>query len=412
MQPGNEKSSERAVLPNGTAHAPEAPKKSGRKPLLVLGGLVAVMAVAIGGYALLTANQENTDDAQIEADVVPLAARVSGQVIKVAVLENQEVKKGTLLFQIDPSDYEAKVKQAQAELATAQAQAQAADAQFQVAQSSATGGFTAAKAGVSGSDAAVATAAAQIAAAEANLARAQADQRRTAQDLERSKQLFADKAVPQQALDNAQAAADAAVANLAAAKAQIAAAQEQKRAAQTNVEAAKGRFESSSQVDALKDAAKANADLAHARVQSAEAALTLAQNQLAYTKVVAPDDGVVSKLGVHEGQLIQPGQPLAELVPDETYVVANFKETQVGRIQVGDHVEVKVDAFPGHKLEGKVQSLSGGTGARFSLLPPDNASGNFVKVVQRVPVRVAWVNPPKDLALRAGLSADVTVFVK
>jgi len=412
MQPANEKNER--PLQNGTPVAANAEpvKKNGRKPLMILGGLVGVMAVSLGGYALMTANQEQTDDAQVEADVVPMAARVGGQVLKVAVQENQAVKKGAVLFQIDDVDYKAREKQAEAELATAQAQAAAADAQYQVVQANAQGGFNSAKAGVSGSSAAVATASAQIAAAQAQLARAQADQRRTQLDLERSKELFADKAVPQQALDNAQAAADAAEATLAAAKAQITAAQEQKHAAETNVDVAKGRMEQSSQVDAQLAESKSNADLAHARVTSAQAQLVLAQNQVSYTTVTAPTDGMVSKLGVHEGQLIQPGQPLAELVPDETYVVANFKETQIGQIKPNDKVEVKIDTFGGKTFEGKVQSLSGGTGSRFSLLPPDNASGNFVKVVQRVPVRIAWTNPPKDINLRAGLSADVTVFVK
>jgi membrane fusion protein (multidrug efflux system) len=128
--------------------------------------------------------------------------------------------------------------------------------------------------------------------------------------------------------------------------------------------------------------------------------------------VAAPADGVVSRLGVHEGQLIQAGQPLASLVPVTTYVVANFKETQLKRIRPGQPAEVEVDAFPGAAFHAKVDSISGGTGARFSLLPPDNASGNFVKVVERIPVRLELVDPPADLPLRAGLSADVTVRVR
>lgn len=413
MQPSNDttKVGPAHALPNGTAHPAEAPKKTARRPLMILGVLVGVMAVAIGGYALATANQEGTDDAQVEADVVPMAARVGGQVLHVRVQENQQVKKGTLLFEIDDVDYAARVKQAEAELATAQAQAAAADAQFQVAQSSVKGGFTAAKANVSGSNVGVANAAAQVATAEANLARAQADAKRAELDLSRAKQLFQANAVSQQALDNAQATYDSAQASLAAAKAQVSAAQEGKRAAEARVDAARGQLEQSSPVDAQLAASKSNADLAHARVKSAEAALVLAQNQLSYTKVTAPDDGVVSKLGVHEGQLIQPGQPLVELVPDETYILANFKETQIGRIKPGDKVEIKIDSYGGEKFEGKVESLSGGTGARFSLLPPDNASGNFVKVVQRVPVRIAWAQRPSK-PMRAGLSADVTVYVK
>ncbi len=157
-------------------------------------------------------------------------------------------------------------------------------------------------------------------------------------------------------------------------------------------------------------AAVAQEKLSHARVKAAEAALGLARLQLSYTKIWAPEDGVISKLAVREGQLVAAGQPVAELVPVESYVVANFKETQVGTMRAGQPAEVQIDAFPGRTFEGKVESLSGGTGARFALIPPDNASGNFVKVVERVPVRVAWSKPlPADVRLRAGLSAYVTV---
>ncbi|HEY6912389.1 MAG TPA: HlyD family efflux transporter periplasmic adaptor subunit, partial [Myxococcales bacterium] len=159
-------------------------------------------------------------------------------------------------------------------------------------------------------------------------------------------------------------------------------------------------------------AAEANARLAHARQKSAEAALALARLQLSYTRLYAQEDGQVTRLTAREGQMVQPGQPLAELVPDRTYVVANFKETQIGEMKPGQRVEIGIDAFPGRQLEGKVESLAGGTGSRFSLLPPDNASGNFVKVVQRVPVRIAWVNVPGGVTLRPGLSADVTVRVQ
>jgi membrane fusion protein (multidrug efflux system) len=127
---------------------------------------------------------------------------------------------------------------------------------------------------------------------------------------------------------------------------------------------------------------------------------------------VAPADGVASKLMVHDGQLVSIGQPVIDLVPSVTYVIANFKETQIGAMRVGQRAEIELDAFPGQKFEGQVSSLSGGTGASFSLLPADNATGNFVKVVQRVPVRIAWTSPPTDAAMRAGLSADVTVIVE
>jgi len=397
-------------VPASLVEAPAA-KKPSRRPFIILAIVVLVIGGSIGGYALATAGEETTDDAQVEADVVAIGARVGGQVLKVPVLENTFVKKGQLLVEIDAADYDARVKQADAELATAKAQAAQADANVAVIEANARGGLSTAKAAFSGSSVAVAGADAQVAAAKAAVARAEADVRRTDLDLQRNRELLAAHAVPQERLDNAQAASDAAKAQLLAAQAQLAASVEQRRQADTRVAEAKGRVEQSSPIDAQIAAAHASADLAHARVQSAEAALELAQNQLAYTKVMAPADGFISKLVVHEGQLLQPGQSIGELVPKETYVIANFKETQVGRIKAGQEVEVAVDAFPHHKLKGKVESLSGGTGARFSLLPPDNASGNFVKVVQRVPVRIAWDNPPKDLPLRAGLSADVTVKV-
>jgi membrane fusion protein (multidrug efflux system) len=148
-------------------------------------------------------------------------------------------------------------------------------------------------------------------------------------------------------------------------------------------------------------------------VKSAEAARDLAELQLSYTKIWAPRDGLVSRLQAREGQLVSPGQVLAELVPGQTYVVANFKETQLARMRPGEEARVEIDAYPGLPLRGRVESLSGGTGARFSLLPPDNASGNFVKVVERVPVRIAWASPPPpEVVLRAGLSATVTVVAR
>jgi membrane fusion protein (multidrug efflux system) len=178
--------------------------------------------------------------------------------------------------------------------------------------------------------------------------------------------------------------------------------------AQERVGEARGRLNQSSPIEAQIAAARAQADLAHARVQSSQAQLDLARLQLSYTKVTAPADGMASKLSVHEGQQVTVGSPVIELVPVQTYLVANFKETQITKMKPGQRVNIKIDAFPGHRFVGKVESLSGGTGSSFSLLPADNASGNFVKVVQRVPVRIAFDQLP-DVPLRAGLSADVTV---
>jgi membrane fusion protein (multidrug efflux system) len=277
-----------------------------------------------------------------------------------------------------------------------------------VVEASATGGLSSARAVVSGSALGVAGAEAQVAAAEAGIERALAEHRKAKTDLERAEQLFTAKAIPQERLDNARVAFDATKAALQQAQAQAAMAKEARRVAQSRVAEAAGRLSQSSPIDSQIAVARANAALAHARVKSAEAALELAKLQLSYTKVTAPDDGLVSRLSAREGQLVQPGQAIAQLVPSETYVVANLKETQIGELSPGDRAEITVEAFPGRTFEGRVESLSGGTGARFSLLPPDNASGNFVKVVQRVPVRIVWAHPP-EVPMRAGLSAEVTV---
>jgi membrane fusion protein (multidrug efflux system) len=387
-----------------------APPKNKRRPFVIVGVIAAVMLLAIGGYVLLTAGEENTDDAQVAADMVPVGTRVAGQIVKVHVQENQLVKKGDVIAEIDPADYAAKLKQAEADLASQEAQAAAADAQVAVTEAGSKGGFSSARAALGGATVSVSSADAQLAAARASLMRAETDAKKASTDLTRAKELKAANAIPQQQLDNAQAAFDSAQAALAQAKANVAVAEESRRAAQERVGEARGRLSQSSPIEAQIAAARAQADLAHARVKSAEAQLELARLQLSYTKVLAPADGIASKLTVHEGQLVSVGSPVIELVPTTTYVIANFKETQLAKMKPGQRADIKIDAYPGKKLEGKVESLSGGTGASFSLLPADNASGNFVKVVQRVPVRIAWSKQP-DVPLRAGLSVDVTVHV-
>lgn len=398
---------------NATPRGPQAdlPPRRNFKPFIVLAAVVTLGALGAAAYFAATAGQESTDDAQIEADVVPIAARVSGQVLKRLVEDNQSVKKGDLIILIDDADFTARARQAEAELATARAQADAADAQVQVIEANAKGGLFSARAQFSGSSMGVANAAAQLAVAKAGLQRAQAEARKSDLDLARTRQLVEQNAQPKEQLDNAQVAYDAAHAALAQAQAQVTASDEMKHVATSRVSEAKGKLDQATPIGAQIATAHANADLAHARVDVSKAALDLARLQLSYTKVVAAEDGVVSKVSVQPGQLIQVGQPIAELVPSRTYVMANFKETQVGRMHKGQRALVRVDAFPGKELEARVESLSGGTGARFSLLPPDNASGNFVKVVQRVPVRLGWIRPP-ELPLQAGLSTDVTVYLR
>src|SRR6218665_317219 len=386
--------------------------KKGRRGFLVFGVLVAALLLGIGGYLVATRGEETTDAAQVEADVVPLATRVNGPVLSVRVVDNALVHKGDVLVEIDPRDYAAPVKQAEAELESARAQAQVAEAQATVAEAGAKGGFSSARALVTSSSAGVSSAEAQVSVARAALARAEADAHRATLDLERTQQLMDAKAVSQKSFDDAKSAHDAAQAALQGAHAQLSAAEEGRRVAQSRVAEAQGQLDQSAPIDAKIAAARASAALAQARVKSAEAQLEQARLQLDYTRIVAPADGQVSRLSIHEGQLLSAGQMLGEFVPPRTYVVANFKETQVGHMHPGQRVTVRLDAFEGEKLEGTVESLSGGTGSRFSLLPPDNASGNFVKVVQRIPVRIAWNHLPQSLELRAGLSAEVTVHTR
>jgi membrane fusion protein (multidrug efflux system) len=383
-----------------------------RRPFVVLAVVVGTVLAGVGVYAIATAGEEETDDAQITSDVVPVATRVAGPIVAVRIEEDQLVKKGDLLAEIDDADYGARVRQAEAELASAQAQAKSVDAQVQVVRATSRGGFASAQAAVSGSSVGVSSASAQIAAANAAVARAEADLHKTEIDLERAKQLRAAHAMPQDRLDAAQISYDGSQAALAQARAQLAFARAARRGAETRVGEARGRLSQTAPVEPQIAVAEANAALAHARMQSAQAALDLARLQLSYTKLLAPVDGWASKLVAHAGQLAAVGQPVVSIVPTATYVVANFKETQVGRMKTGQRVVVTVDAYPGRKLEGRVASFSGGTGATFSLIPSDNATGNFVKLVQRIPVRIAWVNPPNDLDLRAGYSVDVTVHIR
>lgn len=395
-----------------TAPRYTAKKRSRARPYAILAGVVIVLLGAYAVFRAITAGKESTDDAQVATDMVPLSVRVAGTIISVPITDNQAVKKGDLIAQIDPADYEAKVKQAEADLAAAGAQADAAEAQMHVVEATSKGGLSSAKAVLSQSAASAHGADAQIDAAKASLDRSKVDSQKANTDLERAESLWAKQSIAQAQVDAVRATAAAARAAVAQAQAQLAAAEEMRRTAQSKIAEAEGRVEQTAPVDAQLAVAKANADLARARVTASAAALDQARLLLSNTTIVAPADGHVSKLAVHTGQLAQPGTVVTSLLPDTTYVIANFKETQVGEMRPGQTATISVDALPGRSFPAKVDSVSYGTGAQFSLLPPENASGNFVKVVQRVPVKLVWVGLPKDVRLQAGLSADVTVRVE
>jgi membrane fusion protein (multidrug efflux system) len=342
-----------------------------RIPLVV--GIILVVALATWGVRrwIYGRNHVSTDNAQVDGHITAIAPRIGGFIDRVLVEENQHVKAGDTLVVLDQRDLVTRLDQAEADLRNAQAAAGSrhaageANAQLQATQ-------------------------AQAASAQANVAAAEASYHQASADYERYRGLAASKVISAQQLDQAQTARDAAAANLEAAKRQAAAA--------------------GSQVSASGAAVRG----ADARLASAEAAVENAKLQLSYATLTAPSAGIVAKRNAEPGALVQVGQNLLSLVPDENvWVTANLKETQLAKVQVGDEAEFTVDAYPGLTFQGKVESLSPATGARFSLLPPDNATGNFTKVVQRVPVRIA-VDNTADPAhpLRPGMSVEATITTR
>ena len=397
--------------PEIAEHQPAIAPRRARRLYLILGGAVVLLLILYALYALMNAGKQSTDDAQVGADVVPIAARVAGQVVSVAIHENEPVKAGQLLAELDPQDAQVKLAQANGDLATARAQAADADARASVTEATARGALDVAKAAVQGSREGVDTSSAMIAGAQAAVSRASANATKARLDFGRAEELGGKGDISRAQVDAARAAHEAADADLAQARAKLVETQNMQQAAQANVAQAQGRLVQSTPVSAQIAAAQAQSQLAHARIQTAEAALKSAQLALTYTRIVAPSDGIASRLAVHAGSYVTLGMPIVQLVPRKTYLIANFKETQMRDMRPGERATVRVDALGRREFEGRVESLSGGTGASFSLLPPDNASGNFVKVVQRVPVRISWDGPPSD-QLPAGSSAEVTVYTK
>jgi len=398
-------------MPEIAEHEPAIAPSKAKRLYLILGGAVLALLIGYGIYAFLSAGKEVTDDAQISADIVPVAARVAGQVTAVYISENQPVHAGQPIADLDPSDAQVKLAQAEGYLATAQAQAADADARTAVTSATARGALTSAQGALQSSKENVDSSAASINEARASVARASANAEKARLDFQRAEELGGKGDISKAQVDAARAAHESADADLSQARAKLVENENARQAAQANVQTAQGRVQQSAPVQAQITGAEAQARLAHARIATAEAAVKAAQLNLSYTKIVAPRDGIASKLAVHAGSYVTAGMPVVQLVPRTTYVLANFKETQMRDMRPGQRATVRVDALGRRDFEGKVESLSGGTGASFSLLPPDNASGNFVKVVQRVPVRISWNGPPAD-QVAVGSSAEVTVYSK
>ena len=389
--------------------AATARRRKAKKAYLILGIVAGIAAGAWFLHRWWTAGRQTTDDAQVEADVVPVAPRVGGVVKLAHVHDNQRVKQGDLLLELDPIDLDVEVARAEAELEAARAQLAASQAQVAIVKSSSSGGLVSARAAVSGAGAAVRGAGDAVRGADAAVARARADLGSATTELGRAQQLFGSGAITRRDLEQAQQVYDVAKAAHDAATAQLDAARSQRGLAHARVAEAEGRVTQSAPEQQI-SAAEASAQLGAARVKVAEVAVSRAKLNRSYARVVAPTDGVISKLGVHAGQSVLANQTVLMVVPTETYVIANFKENQIAAMRPGNPVDISLDAYGG-TYRGVIETISPATGARFSLIPPDNATGNFVKVVQRVPVKISWSVPP-DIPVRPGLSAEVTVHVE
>ncbi|MEP6690708.1 MAG: HlyD family secretion protein [Gemmatimonadaceae bacterium] len=356
------------------ANAPEvAPPASGKRRIII--AVVAVLALLGGLWFAKRLSygraHASTDDAQVDGHLIPIATKIGGYTVAVNVAENQAVKQGDLLAAIDSSEYKVRLLQAQADLATAVA---------------ATGNGRS----TGQAEAMVAQATGQRGSLDAQITVARANQQRALADLQRYRELVDKQIISRQQLDAAQASADAATANLQAATRQAGAA------------------------GATVVNAEAGVRAAQARLLAAQANVQNAQLQLSYTRVTSPVSGLVSRKLIEVGQLVQPGQQLLSVVADTgVWITANFKETQLTDLRVGQTTSVEVDAYGACEVEGKVESIGAATGAKFALIPPDNATGNFTKVVQRVPVRIAVTKGcGADRPLRPGMSVVVHVETK
>jgi membrane fusion protein (multidrug efflux system) len=389
---------------------------TGRKRRIIIP--IAVVLVLVGlfygiRYLIYSSHHVSTDDAQINGNITTVGARVKGQIVAVYAKENQFVRKGQALAQIDPRDFQVAVDQAQA--AYQQALNSQVAAQLGVPQQAAitqaqSGG---AQAQISQAEARQAQAQAQVAAAEDQLKAAQAQLVKSLQDLTRAQQLESQGAIPKSQLDAAQAQYAGALAARDAARQNVAAAQDAVAQAAAEVRASGAQLQQAETGVQTTQIKSSQAATSAAQTKAAYAALQAAKLQLSYTTFKAPVDGIVSKKSVSVGDTVAVGQPLMAIADQaRLWVTANLKETQLTHIRPGQPVAIHVDAFPKQTFSGKVESLAPATGATFALIPPDNATGNFTKVVQRVPVRIAIdaSSDPQQL-LRQGLSAEVTIDI-
>lgn len=405
----------------------EGRPRTKRVRLIVFAVLILAVIAAIPIYNYYS-SRESTDDAQVDGHVVPISSRIDGTILAVLVNDNQVVTAGAQLVKLDPADYQVKFDQAQANVAAAESQANAAklnvpiieiNTSSQIKTSSAD--VQVARAAVEAAQRQVDAANARLASAKAQLAQAQANNDKAQKDLVRYKELVQKDEISQSQYDAFVATAQASAAQVETARAGVNEALHNVDVAQASMAQARARLnaarvtERQSQSSAPRQQANSRAQYegASAQLKQSQAALEQAKLNLDYTVLRAPVSGLVSRKNAEPGMRVAPGQQVMAIVPlDDVWVTANFKETQLKRMRIGQEVEVKVDAYGGRKYTGHIDSIAAASGARFSLLPPENATGNYVKVVQRVPVKIV-LNPGQnqDRLLRPGLSVEPTVLL-
>jgi len=401
---------------NNEAPIEESPQKNSSRKFIVI-AVVILLVIGAGLFYWHSTFTEDTDDAQVDGDLYQVSSRVTGQVVKVYVEDNQKVKVGDLLAEIDPKDYQVALEQAQANLAGAQASAVQATVNVPITTTTTTTSVSTTSSDVQGAQAAVAQAQKQAQAAEARVSQAKANAVKSNLDVERYTPLVQKDVISKQQYDGAVAQAAANTATVLEAEATVIA--QQSAVSQALQKLSQSRFSAS---ESLKNGpqqvkvqqARANAALAD--VKQAQAKVDQAQLNLGYTRITAPATGIVNKKNVQVGANLSIGQDLLTIIPvTNLWVTANFKETQLQKMHPGQHVVLKVDALGGRKFTGKLTQIGGATGSRLSLFPPENATGNYVKVVQRIPVRVDFTDLQKensDYSLRPGFSVTPEVSVK
>jgi membrane fusion protein (multidrug efflux system) len=404
---------------NGDGAAEAAPPGPARRwlqhPLRI--GLPAaaalVLALVAAHYYMYSLDHESTDDAFIAGDVVAVSPRVASSVAAVLVTDNQHVKRGDVLVELDSRDFAAKLAQAQANLEAAKARQRSAEINVRVTDTTAGAGVAQAAAGVEAAARQVDTARSRLEQARAQVTAAAAEAMRARSDVERYERLFQDRAVSAQERDRAVAADRSATAALEASQKAEQAASDGLRQTESQLGEARARLEAAKAAPSQVAYSRSQVDTATAEIAQAEAAVRQAQLDLSYTKIAAPEAGRITRKSVEPGAYVQVGQPLLSIVPDRLWVVANFKETQLRAMHPGQPVVIAVDAYPDRTFRGHVDSIQAGSGAAFSLLPPENATGNYVKVVQRVPVKIVFDDAPDPhYVLGPGMSVVPTVTVR